>query len=107
MAVKLRLRRMGGRNRPFYRIVAADQRFATDGRFLENLGWYDPTRKMGENFELNVDRVAYWRGHGAHLSDTVKAICKLAEKRPPKGGSAAPGPADETAAETDAAQPGT
>lgn len=88
MAVKVRLRRVGGRKAPFFRIVAADQRFATTGRFLENLGWYDP-KKKGENFSINVDRVNYWKARGAHLSDTVRSLIRRVK---PAAAAAAPAP---------------
>lgn len=75
MAVSIRLRRMGSNKDPFYRIVAADARRATDGQFLENLGWYDP-KKQPSCFEINMERVDYWTGRGAHLSDTVRSLMK-------------------------------
>lgn len=78
MAVTVRLRRAGGRKAPFFRIVAADERFATSGRFLENLGWYDP-KKKGDNCSINLDRVRYWQDRGAHLSDTVRSLVKRAK----------------------------
>lgn len=77
MATKIRLRRMGSRNNPFYRLVVADSRFATTGRFLEVLGWYDP-KKADENFSVKVDRVDYWQSVGAQVSDTAKSIIKKA-----------------------------
>ena len=93
MAVKVRLRRAGGRKVPFFRIVAADERFATTGRFLENLGWYDPQKK-GVNFALDLDRVRYWKDRGAHLSDTVRSLVKRAK---PDAETAAPAGADTAA----------
>ena len=78
MATKIRLRRMGAAGKPFYRIVAADSRFATTGRFLEILGWYDPKQK-GDNFSLNVERIKYWLGTGAQLSGTAASLLKKAE----------------------------
>jgi len=69
---------MGTINKPFYRVVAADSRFATTGRFLEILGWYDPKQK-GENFSLNLERVNYWLGTGAQLSGTAASLVKKAE----------------------------
>lgn len=79
MATKIRLRRMGTTGKPFYRVVAADSRFATTGRFLEILGWYDPKQK-GENFSLKMDRVNYWLGTGAQLSGTAASLVKKAEE---------------------------
>ncbi|MFA5689669.1 MAG: 30S ribosomal protein S16 [Kiritimatiellales bacterium] len=78
MATKIRLRRMGARNKPFYRLVVADSRFATTGRFLEVLGWYDPKQKS-DNFSVNIERVNYWLGTGAQLSATAKSLVKKAE----------------------------
>ncbi|MCU0858184.1 MAG: 30S ribosomal protein S16 [Pontiellaceae bacterium] len=78
MAIKIRLRRMGTIGKPFYRVVAADSRFATTGRFLEILGWYDPKQK-GDNFSLNLERVNYWIGTGAQLSGTAASLIKKAE----------------------------
>ena len=59
MAVKLRMRRMGSRKRPFYRLVAADSRFQRDGRFLEILGYYDPMEKPS-TFKVDRDKVINW-----------------------------------------------
>jgi len=69
---------MGTTGKPFYRVVAADSRFATTGRFLEILGWYDPKQK-GENFSLKMDRINYWLGTGAQLSGTAASLVKKAE----------------------------
>jgi small subunit ribosomal protein S16 len=77
MATKIRLRRMGARNNPFYRLVVADSRFATTGRYLEVLGWYDP-KKAEKNFSVKTDRVDYWLGTGAQMSDTAKSLVKKA-----------------------------
>lgn len=92
MATKIRLRRMGTIGKPFYRVVVADSRFATTGRFLEILGWYDPKQK-GDNFSLNVERVKHWIGTGAQLSATAASLLKKAEagqgvKAPVAGASA-------------------
>lgn len=78
MATKIRLRRMGTIKKPFYRIVVSDSRFATTGRFLENLGWYDPKQK-GDNFSVNVERVKHWMGIGAQISPTAASLLKKAE----------------------------
>ncbi len=77
--VKLRLRRMGSRNKPFYRLIATDVRSGTQGRFLETLGWYDP-KQEGVNFKLNVERVDYWLSVGAQVSDTAKSLIKKSRK---------------------------
>ena len=82
MSVKIRLRRMGRNKKPFYRVVATDSRCSNSGRFLENVGWYDPTRD-GVNFSLKMDRVDYWQGNGALLSDTVKSLVRKARQGGP------------------------
>ena len=75
MSVRLRLRRMGSRKRPFYRIVAADSRYQRDGRFLEVLGYYDPKPK---DFKFKVDRekVFEWLRKGAQMSNTVEGLLR-------------------------------
>ena len=77
--VKLRLRRVGNRNRPVYRVVVADQRLPRDGRFIEEIGTYNPLQK-DNNFRLDLDRVDYWLGVGAQASDTVASFIKKARK---------------------------
>jgi len=79
VAVRIRLRRVGTRGVPCYRIVVADQRSPRDGRFIENLGTYDP-KKAKDNFQVNLDRAKYWISKGAQPSDTVRSILKKAEK---------------------------
>ncbi|MBC8206638.1 MAG: 30S ribosomal protein S16 [Kiritimatiellales bacterium] len=91
MATKIRLRRMGARNNPFYRLVVADSRFATTGRYLEVLGWYDP-KKAEKNFSVKTDRVDYWLGVGAQMSATAKSLIKKARA----GEGVPPGAAPET-----------
>lgn len=78
--VVLRLRREGTKNRPFFRIVAADQRFKRDGRFLEILGHYDPLKK-DDNVVMKLDRAQFWIDRGAQPSDTVTSLIKKAKKR--------------------------
>jgi small subunit ribosomal protein S16 len=73
MAVKIRMKRMGRKNRPYYRIVVADVRSPRDGRFIENLGTYDPFQD-GKNYSINTERVLYWIGVGALISDAVAPI---------------------------------
>ncbi len=73
MAVRLRLRRMGRKKSPFYRIVAADSRAPRDGRFIEMLGTYDPLQKPFQ-VEFEEDRVLYWLKNGAEPSQTVKNL---------------------------------
>jgi small subunit ribosomal protein S16 len=75
MAVKIRLARYGAKKRPFYRIVAADSRYPRDGRFLENLGTYNPMAEPSE-VTLKKERIAYWLAKGATPSDTVNSLLK-------------------------------
>lgn len=73
MAVKLRLKRMGAKQKPFYRIIVADSRSPRDGRFIETVGTYDPIKKA-DNITVKEDRVAYWLDNGAQPTDTVKSL---------------------------------
>ena len=75
MAVKIRLRRMGAKKAPFYRIVVADSRYPRDGRFIEELGYYDPTKEPSV-VKVDVDKAKSWIGKGAQPTDTVKALLK-------------------------------
>lgn len=73
MAVRLRLRRMGKKKQAFYRIVAIDSRVARDGKYLENLGTYNP-RTEPASIDLKAERALYWLGTGAKPTDTVRSI---------------------------------
>ncbi len=73
--VKVRLKRMGAKKRPFYRIVIADSRAPRDGRFIEIVGTYDP-RKHPSEVTLKEDRIRYWLNNGAQPKDTVGSILK-------------------------------
>ncbi len=77
MAVKIRLKRLGVKKAPFYRIVVADSRAPRDGKFIEEIGTYDPTK---ETMQLKVDEEAAkkWLSNGAQPSDTVKKLLKIA-----------------------------
>lgn len=75
MAVKIRLRRMGAKKAPFYRIVVADSRFPRDGRFIEELGYYDPTKEPSA-FSVDGEKVKKWISNGAQPTETVKALLK-------------------------------
>ena len=79
--VVIRLARGGSRNRPFFHIVAADSRFARDGRFIEKLGFYNPiVNEKVEGLRLNSDRLDYWVGVGAQMSPAVKKLAKQNKK---------------------------
>jgi small subunit ribosomal protein S16 len=75
MAVVIRMRRMGRKNQPYYRIVATDKRCPRDGRFLEILGTYSPLDE-GKNFALKRERILYWLGVGAQVSGAVATFLK-------------------------------
>jgi len=75
MAVKLRLRRAGAKNQPRYRIVAADSRFPRDGRFIEVIGHYNPTRQPAE-FAINEELALKWLRRGAQPTETVATLLK-------------------------------
>ena len=79
MSVRIRLRRVGTKNVPAYRIVVADGRSPRDGRFIENIGTYDP-RKANDNFHVDLERAKFWIGKGAQPSETVRSILKKAER---------------------------
>ena len=76
MAVKIRLRRMGAKKAPFYRIVVADSRYPRDGRFIEEIGTYDPTKNPSV-VNLDVEKANKWIATGAQPTDTVKKILKI------------------------------
>jgi len=75
MAVKIRLRRMGAKKAPFYRIVVADSRYPRDGRFIEELGYYNPT-KDPIDVKIDAEKAKAWIKNGAQPTDTVKSILK-------------------------------
>ena len=75
MAVKVRLRRMGAKIDPFYRIVVADSRYPRDGRFIEEIGYYDPTKNPSV-VKVDADKAKEWIKNGAQPTDTVKKILK-------------------------------
>jgi small subunit ribosomal protein S16 len=79
MAVKIRMKRVGAKNSPYFRIVVADSRSPRDGKFIEEIGSYQPLKK-GDNFILKLDRAQYWVSKGAQPSDTVASFIKKAGK---------------------------
>ena len=79
MAVKIRLKRIGAKNDPAYRLVVADGRSPRDGRFIEELGTYQPARS-GQKFTVNLERANYWISKGAQPSDTVASLLKRAAR---------------------------
>jgi small subunit ribosomal protein S16 len=78
--VTIRLSRGGAKKRPFYHISVADSRNARDGRFIERVGFYNPTaRGQEEGLRIDLDRVEYWQGKGAQLSERVAKLVKEAK----------------------------
>lgn len=75
MAVHIRLQRKGAIHRPFYHVVAADQRSPRDGKFIEKLGYYDPATEPS-TIELKTDRIQYWYEKGAQPSETLASLLK-------------------------------
>ncbi len=75
MAVKIRLKRMGAKKAPFYRVVVADSRYPRDGRFIEEIGTYNPLTDPA-TVKIDADLAKKWIGNGAQPTDTVKAILK-------------------------------
>ena len=86
--VKIRLRRMGAKKNPFYRIVVADSHSPRDGRFIEELGTYDPTQHPSA-FKVDLERAKYWITNGAQPTETVRALLKKAEGQPAPAAKAA------------------
>ena len=81
--VIIRLSRGGSKKTPFYNVVVADSRNRRDGRFIERIGFYNPMAKIGtEALRIDNERVTHWKGHGAHLTDSVNRLVKLHAKGP-------------------------
>lgn len=97
MAVRMRLRREGKRKQPFYRVVVADGRSPRDGRFIEDIGYYQPLRSPSE-IAIDRDRALYWLSQGVQPSDPVLRLLRVsgiwAEFRPDDSGGAAPATSD-------------
>lgn len=110
MAVRIRLKRMGAKKRPFYRLVVADSRAARDGRFIATIGHYDPVREP-EQVVVDVEQARAWIAKGAQPSETAKRLLRQAGVLE-AGGNGKPGPVEsaleqpknEAAEETTAAQ---
>ncbi len=83
MAVRIRLKRMGTKNRIQWRVVVADARMPRDGRFIEEIGYYDPL-PMDEKLEIKKDRLDYWVKQGAQVSQSLRSLLKRAEKKTKK-----------------------
>ena len=77
--VKIRLRRMGAKKAPFYRIVVADSRCPRDGRFIEELGTYDPMAEGEQRIKVDMERAQYWIANGAQPTETVRGLLTKVE----------------------------
>ena len=97
MAVKIRLKRMGAKKKPFYRVIVADSRTTRDGKFIEELGYFDPLKDPAE-IRIDGEKARKWIANGAQPTDTVRALLK-------KCGALEPPAADENG--TDAGDAGT
>ncbi len=75
MAVKIRLTRLGSKKAPFYRVVVADSRFPRNGRFIEEIGYYNPLTNPAD-IKIDSEKAAKWLKNGAQPTDTVKALLK-------------------------------
>ena len=80
MAVKIRLKRMGAKKAPFYRVVVADSRTPRDGRFIEEIGYYNPLTDPAD-IKIDTDKVQKWMDLGAEMSDTVRSLMKQYAKK--------------------------
>ncbi len=100
MAVSIRLRREGSKNRPYYRVVVTDSRSPRDGKFIEILGTYDP-KLTGQNSSFSLERAEFWISKGARPSDTVRSLIKKQKKSvvPAPAASEAEHPSSEAAEE--------
>jgi small subunit ribosomal protein S16 len=97
--VKIRLTRGGAKKRPFYHIIVTDSRSARDGRNIERVGFYNPVAAGAEKrVELNTERVQYWLGQGAQMSDKVADLFKIAKAAPSEAAPAATESASSAAA---------
>ncbi len=79
MPVRIRLKRVGARNTPAFRVVVADGRSPRDGKFIEEIGTYAPTKK-DNNFSINLERAEYWISKGAQPSDTVASFIRKSRR---------------------------
>ena len=79
MAVKIRLRRMGAKKAPFYRVVVADSRYPRDGRFIEEIGYYNPLEEPAV-IKIDTEKAEKWIANGAQPTDTVKRLIEAAKK---------------------------
>jgi len=93
MAVKIRLRRMGAKKAPFYRVVVADSRYPRDGRFIEEIGYYNPLEDPAV-VKIDLEKANQWIANGAQPTDTVKALLKKLAAQAPAQEPEAEAPAE-------------
>ena len=86
MAVRIRLRRMGAKKKPFYRVVVADSRSPRDGRFLDTIGWYDPISNPAR-IEINEEKAMKWLADGAEPTDSARSVLSAAGVLRTRGGA--------------------
>lgn len=84
--VRIRLTRLGAKKKPFYRMVASDQRSPRDGKFIEQLGWYDPLKDPSQ-VKLNLERIDYWISKGAQPTETATRLITKARNEAAAGGA--------------------
>jgi small subunit ribosomal protein S16 len=96
MAVKIRLKRMGANKKPFYRVVVADSRSPRDGKFIEELGYYNPMTSPAE-VKINVEKATKWLSNGAQPTETVRSLFK-------KAGISKPGKSEQLEAKTEVSE---
>jgi small subunit ribosomal protein S16 len=95
MSISIRLKKMGKKGQPFFRVVVADTLKKHEGTYIENLGWYNPLA-TGDNYLIKQERIEYWLSQGARISSTVKNLIKKNKKRP------VPAPVEEAPATAEA-----
>jgi small subunit ribosomal protein S16 len=98
MALVIRLRKLGAKHKPFFRIAVTEVTSARDGRFVEEIGWYDP-KKQAANSKVDLERATYWLSQGAKPSETVRSIFKRHGLLGAKRVATAEAPAEEPAAQ--------
>lgn len=86
--VKIRLVRMGSNKKPFFRIVVAEAQSKVNGRYLDNVGWFDP-KLSKDNLKLDLDRIDFWAARGAQLTESVAALVRRQRRAAPAAASAA------------------
>ena len=92
MSISIRMKKMGKKGQPFFRLVVADTLGKREGRYIENLGWYNPLAE-GENYNIKQERVEYWLSQGARISNTARSIINKLRAKPKPAAETAETPA--------------